>query len=222
MKTRLQKFLADCGIASRRQAEAMILAGRVSVNGTVPTTLPVMVDPTTDVISIDNQQVAAQEAQVPLTQQAKVYFLLNKPKGILVTNADPSGRKTVHELMKGIKERLFPVGRLDMDARGALIMTNDGELANRLTHPRYGIEKTYIAEVDGRLDHTEIEKIKRGVWLTSATYNRAGKSIAAQKTDRLRVRLLGRERGRTILEIKTNEGAAKSQQGSKDQLRRTF
>ena len=100
-----------------------------------------------------------------MTEQDKVYFLLNKPKGILVTNYDPSDRKTVGELMTGVAERVFPVGRLDMDSRGALIMTNDGELANRLTHPRFGVEKTYIVEVDGRIGHEDLEKIKRGIWL---------------------------------------------------------
>jgi len=155
MKTRLHRFLADCGVASRRECEEMILAGRVRVNGEVLTKMPVMVEPVKDIITVDDERVAGGPSSPNigevLKEQDKVYFLLNKPKGILVTNHDPSNRKTVNELMTGVQERVFPVGRLDMDSRGALIMTNDGELANRLTHPRFGIEKTYIVEVDGRL-----------------------------------------------------------------------
>src|SRR3954462_14919900 len=173
MKTRLQRFLADCGVASRREGEAVIQAGRVRVNGEVRSNMPVMVEPETDVITVDEMEIGGVRgggATVgkmgdALREQAKVYFLLNKPKGILVTASDPKDRKTVHELMKGVKERVFPVGRLDMESRGALIMTNDGELANRLTHPRYGVEKTYIIEVDGRVGHEDLEKIKRGMWL---------------------------------------------------------
>jgi 23S rRNA pseudouridine2605 synthase len=214
MTTRLQRFLADCGIASRRQCEEMILAGRVQVNGEVRTTMPVMVQPETDIITVDDERVG-QPAAVPevLKEQDRVYFLLNKPKGILVTNADPSNRKTVSELMTGVKERVFPVGRLDMDSRGALIMTNDGELANRLTHPRFGIEKTYIIEVDGRLGHAEIEKLKRGMWLgperpgggAPATASTSGHGPRGIKTDRFHIKLIGRERGRTIMEVRLSE-----------------
>ena len=136
-----------------------------------------------------------------LKEQERVYLLLNKPKGILVTNSDPSNRKTVGELMAGVKERVFPVGRLDMDSRGALIMTNDGELANRLTHPRFGIEKTYIIEVDGRMGHAEVEKLKRGMWLGPERPGGQG----ATKTDRFHVKLIGRERGRTIMEVRLSE-----------------
>ncbi len=199
MKTRLQRFLADCGVASRRECEEMILAGRVRVNGEARTEMPVMVDPDHDVVTVDDEEIGAPAEG--LKEQQKVYFLLNKPKGILVTNSDPSNRKTVTELMTGIKERVFPVGRLDMDSRGALIMTNDGELANRLTHPKFGIEKTYIVEVDGRLGPAEIEKIKRGIWLGPERPGGQG----ATKTDRFHVKLIGRERGRTIIEVKLSE-----------------
>ena len=111
MKTRLQRFLADCGVASRRECEAIILAGRVSVNGEIRTEMPVMIDPAKDIISVDDERV---EGAKPgggeiLKEQDRVYFLLNKPKGILVTNHDPSNRKTVGELMTGVKERVFPV-----------------------------------------------------------------------------------------------------------------
>jgi 23S rRNA pseudouridine2605 synthase len=181
----------------------MILGGRVRVNGEVRTKMPVMIEPEKDIVTVDDEEIGGVVAQENETrkEQSKVYFLLNKPKGILVTNSDPANRKTVGELMVGIKERVFPVGRLDMDSRGALIMTNDGELANRLTHPRYGIEKTYIAEVEGKLGHDDIEKLKRGMWLGP---ERPG-GMGAMKTDRFRVKLIGRERGRTILELKITE-----------------
>jgi len=194
----------------------MIAAGRVRVNGEVKTKMPVMVEVGKDIITVDEEEITPESAERSgaegLQEQKKVYFLLNKPKGILVTTSDPSGRKTVGELMAGVKERVFPVGRLDMDSRGALIMTNGGELANRLTHPKFGIEKTYIVEVDGRLGHGEIEKIKRGMWLgpvqrggLPAPGARRPGGMGAVKTDRFHVRLVGRERGRTIMEIKLSE-----------------
>jgi 23S rRNA pseudouridine2605 synthase len=225
MNTRLQRFLADCGIASRRQCEEMIQAGRVRVNGEVRTTMPVMVDPDTDIVTVDEARVgakgndagkAAEGSAVPevLKAEPHVYFLLNKPKGILVTNADPANRKTVGELMTGVKERVFPVGRLEMDARGALLMTNDGELTNRLTHPRFGIEKTYIVEVEGRLGPADIEKLKRGMWLGPDVRDRRAPSASATggqgprgiKTDPFRIKVIGRERGRTLLEVGLSEG----------------
>lgn len=201
-------------MASRRECEAMIAGGRVRVNGEVLTKMPVMIEPEKDVITVDEEEVGVQSSgksttDGPLKEQNKVYFLLNKPKGILVTNYDPSERKTVGELMKGVKERVFPVGRLEMDSRGALIMTNDGELANRLTHPRYGVEKVYIVEVDGRIGHDDLEKIKRGIWLgpdRPAGAGAEGKPRGAVKTERFKIKVLGRERGRTILELNVAEG----------------
>jgi pseudouridine synthase len=202
--------MADCGVASRRECEKMIEAGRVRVNGQIAREMPVMITPGEDLITVDDSKIgeAPSEHVGGLKEQDKVYFLLNKPKGILVTNYDPSDRKTVGELMTGVKERVFPVGRLDMDARGALIMTNDGELANRLTHPRYGVEKTYIVEVDGRIGHDEIEKIKRGVWLGPDRPGAVSKKPGgnAVKSERFKIKLIGRERGRTILEINVAEG----------------
>ena len=196
--------MADCGVASRRECEAMIEGGRVRVNGQTRTEMPVLIDPTKDIITVDEEKIGAGDAASDgLKEQNKVYFLLNKPKGILVTNFDPSERKTVGELMAGVKERVFPVGRLDMDARGALIMTNDGELANRLTHPRYGVEKTYIVEVDGRVGHDDLEKIKRGMYVGP---DKRKPKERGHRTERFKVKLIGRERGRTILELTISEG----------------
>ncbi len=213
MKIRLQRFMADCGVASRRECEAMIAGGRVRVNGEVLTKMPVMIEAETDVVTVDEEEIGLKGeggGGEGLKEQKKVYFLLNKPKGILVTNYDPSERKTVGELMKGVKERVFPVGRLEMDSRGALIMTNDGELANRLTHPRFGVEKTYIVEVDGRIGHEDLEKIKRGMWLgpdrPKGTSGGSGGGHGAVKTERFKIKIVGRERGRTIMELNVAEG----------------
>lgn len=199
MKVRLQRFLADCGVASRRECESMIAGGRVRVNGAVFTEMPVMIDPTRDVVTVDEETIEAGG----LREQPKVYYLLNKPKGILVTNYDPADRKTVSELMTGLKERVFPVGRLDMESRGALIMTNDGELANRLTHPRFGVEKTYVIEVDGRMGPADLERIKKGMWLGPEG---RGKEQDPIRTERFKLKVLGRERGRTVLEVRISEG----------------
>ena len=194
MKIRLQRLMADCGVAARRQCEEMIVAGRVKVNDQVVRQLPVFVDPAHDIIAVDETLLEPVAAET----KSKLYYLLNKPKGILVTNFDPSERKTVGEIMAGVKERLFPVGRLDMDSRGALIMTNDGDLANRLTHPRYGIEKTYIVEVEGRMTPEDVERVKKGMWLGPVPGKDAHEG--ALRTERFHIKILGRERGRTILE----------------------
>jgi len=204
MKVRLQRFMADCGVASRRECEEMIAAGRVQVNGKTLTRMPVLIVPGEDVVTVDRQEISQDGSTGGLKEQTKVYLLLNKPKGILVTNFDPSDRKTVGELMTGIKERVFPVGRLDMDSRGALIMTNDGELANRLTHPRFGVEKTYVVEVDGRVGPTELEKVKRGMWLGPTPHGGGGGK--GERTEKFKLSIVGRERGRTILEVKLAEG----------------
>ncbi len=199
MKIRLQKFMADCGVGSRRVCEEMILAGKVRVNDEVRTKLPVLIDPEADKITVDERLLAV------LTPEPQVYYILNKPKGILVTTKDPAGRKTVYELMPKLPQRLFSVGRLDMDARGLILMTNDGELAHRLTHPRYGVEKTYIVQVDGRMASPAVESIKKGAWLGPA--DGANKPI---RTGGLSVRVLARERRYTLLEVKLIE--AKNQE----------
>ncbi len=158
MAERLQKFLSRSGVASRRHAEALITAGRVKVNGKPVTTLGTKVEPT-DRVEVDGRRVEASEA--------RVYVLLHKPYGTVTTAEDPQGRATVVELLK--KElpdvRLFPVGRLDYDAEGALLLTNDGELANRLMHPRFEVPRTYLAKVKGTPSEQALEKLRGGVRL---------------------------------------------------------
>jgi 23S rRNA pseudouridine2605 synthase len=141
MSIRLQKVLAQAGLASRREAELWIQAGRVSVNGKVVTTLGTQADPAADRIAVDGKVV---NRLAP-----KVYYMLNKPTGYISTCEDDLGRPTVLDLLKPLKFRLFPVGRLDWDTEGLLLLTNDGELAQRLLHPRFHIRRTYLAKVDG-------------------------------------------------------------------------
>jgi 23S rRNA pseudouridine2605 synthase len=141
MPMRLQKVLAQAGLVSRRQAEQWIQAGRISINGKVVTTLGTQADLTVDRIAVDGKVV---NRLAP-----KVYYLLNKPPGYVSTCEDEIGRPTVLDLLKPMKFRLFPVGRLDWDSEGLLLLTNDGELAQRLLHPRFHIRRTYLAKVDG-------------------------------------------------------------------------
>jgi 23S rRNA pseudouridine2605 synthase len=141
MRMRLQKVLAQAGLASRREAEQWIQAGRMAVNGKVVTTLGAQADPAVDRIAVDGKGIDRLEP--------KVYYVLHKPTGYVSTCEDDRNRPTVLDLLKPIKFRLFPVGRLDWDTEGVLLLTNDGELAQRLLHPRYEVRRTYLAKVDG-------------------------------------------------------------------------
>jgi 23S rRNA pseudouridine2605 synthase len=141
MAERLQKYLAAAGVASRRKAEELILAGRVQVNSETVRELGTRVDPGKDLVTVDGRLVQRSEA--------RAYYLLYKPSGCVTTASDPEGRPTALEYLRGVRERVFPVGRLDWDAEGAVLFTDDGELANRLAHPRYGHRRTYLVKVKG-------------------------------------------------------------------------
>jgi 23S rRNA pseudouridine2605 synthase len=156
---RLQKFLAAAGIAARRKAEEIILAGRVKVNGRVVTVLGTKVDPEADLVTVDGAPV--------LRKEGRAYYLLYKPPGCITTAKDPQGRPTALEYLSGagVRERVFAVGRLDYDAEGALLFTDDGELANRLSHPRYGHRRVYLVKVKGDPPAEAIERMKTGVRL---------------------------------------------------------
>ena len=157
MRERLQKLLSQAGIASRRQAETMITAGRVAVNGEVVTELGTKADPDHDMIVVDGR---------PLTVTAgKRYILLYKPSGYMTTLKDPEGRPLVIDLLKGIGERVYPVGRLDYNSEGLLLLTNDGEWANRLAHPRYEIDKEYHVRVQGQVMPEQVARLSAGVTL---------------------------------------------------------
>jgi pseudouridine synthase len=182
---RLQKLLARAGYGSRRACEDLIEAGRVSVDGKRATELGAKADPETQEIKVDGK---------PLRVEQPVYYVLNKPKGIVSTVHDPEGRPTVRDLMKGEKRRIFPVGRLDADSRGLVILTNDGRFTNLLTHPRYGIEKTYVVRVRGEVPDAAVAKLRHGVWLAE------GKTLPA------RVWVIRRKRDETELGVAISEG----------------
>lgn len=165
---RLQKVMAAAGIASRRECEHIILDGRVQVNGKAVSEMPVLVDAERDRITVDG---------VPLRREKKVYYLLHKPVGVHCTNYDPDNRTRVLDLLPGVKARVYSVGRLDADSSGLLLMTNDGELAEHLTHPRYGVPKTYRAHVSGRVTEEAIEQMRKGIWLAEGKAQVAGAKI---------------------------------------------
>lgn len=192
---RLQRVLADAGVASRRACEEMIEAGRVEVNGRVVASLPAWVDPKRDRILVDGR---------PIRGAARhVYVMLNKPERTLSTARDEPGalRRTVVGMVAHPSgARLFPVGRLDYHTTGLVLLTNDGDLAHALTHPRYGVAKTYLATVKGTLSDEEIGALERGVYLAD---RRAG---AASRTRPAMIRKVRQDRGRTVLEITLHEG----------------
>lgn len=151
---RLQKYLAQAGIASRRKCEEIILAGRVEVNHIKISELGFKIDPLKDKVKVDGKLIKGKED--------RVYYLLNKPKGVVSTVKDPQGRKKVTDLI-GTKERIYPVGRLDSDTEGLILLTNDGVLTNALTHPSFEINKTYLALVKGRPSEKDINLLRKGI-----------------------------------------------------------
>ena len=154
---RLQKLIATAGVASRRAAETLMREGRVTVNGTVVATPGSRANPETDDIRVDGRRVSL--------GGTRRYLLLNKPRGVVTTRDDPQRRRTVMDLLSGVRESVYPVGRLDYDSDGLLLLTNDGDLAARLTHPRHGLERVYEARVRGVPDATALKRLARGVML---------------------------------------------------------
>ncbi len=181
MLQRIQKILSAAGVASRRKAEDLILQGRVTVNGTVAV-IGQKADDQKDVIAVDRQR---------LQPQRKRYLLLYKPKGYVTTTADKFATQKVTDLIS-IPERVYPVGRLDADAEGLLVMTNDGEFANRLMHPRFEVEKTYVVKLRQKLRPEDVEQIKRGVFVD-------GRRVAA------RIKMLHKD----VAEVVVHEGRHK-------------
>ncbi len=190
MSYRLQKILSQWGIASRRRAEDLILAGRVRVNGTVAK-LGQTAEPTTDRIEVDGKLIAIQ------SRPKLVYLLLNKPVGVVSTCLDPQGRRTVLELLPpqlANCEGIHPVGRLDIDSSGALLLTNDGELTFRLTHPRHSVSKTYVVWVQGRPTAAALADWRNGI------------DLEGQLTLPARVEVIKQQTDRTLLQIVLTEG----------------
>jgi pseudouridine synthase len=189
MQLRLQKIIAAAGIASRRAAEKLIEEGRVSVNGRTVTELGTKADPDVDEIRVDDRRIKG-------AQQHR-YFLLNKPRGYVTTRSDPEQRPTVLDLLKGVREYVYPVGRLDFDSEGLLILTNDGELAATLTHPRHEVERVYEAQVLGVPDAHDLERLRRGI------------IIDGRRTSPAQIELLHERRtdgDRAVLRVTIHEG----------------
>lgn len=181
---RLQKVLAAAGIDSRRNCEELILDGIVRVNRKVVDTLPAFVNPDCDRITVNGRAVRI--------SAKRVYYLLNKSKGVICTSNDPQGRKTAVDMID-CQERIFCVGRLDADTTGLIILTNDSELTNRLTHPSYEVSKTYLVTVKGTVSPEQIEKLKKGVWLSEGKTNRSSVKLMHRKPDQSTIEIMIRQ-----------------------------
>ncbi len=182
----LIKYLASIGVTSRRKVEELIKSGKVSVNGKIVKEPATKIDPKKDEILVNGQKIEAKNEEF-------IYILLNKPKGIVSTVSDELGRKTVLDLVK-IPQRIYPVGRLDQDSRGLIILTNDGDLTLKLTHPKFHLEKTYHALIPGKINNTQLEMLRNGIFL------KEGKTAPAK------VYLIWEKFNRTLLEITLFEG----------------
>ena len=194
---RLQKALAEAGIGSRRACEEIIESGVVKVNGEIVASLPAWVDPKRDHISVRGKNIKRDEPHV--------YVMLFKPRGVVCSNEDPEGRTRAIDLVNHPSDvRLYPVGRLDVESSGLLLLTNDGELANRLTHPRYGVHKIYEVTVSGSLDESAVKKLERGIFLSDRRTSHGRKP--GRKTSKSKLHLLKQDRNRTRLRMELREG----------------
>ncbi|MDR3349447.1 MAG: rRNA pseudouridine synthase [Acidaminococcales bacterium] len=187
MRERLQKFLAKAGIASRREAEKIISAGRVAVNGRPVTQLGSKVDPAADEIFLDGKRVKA---------RAKRYYLFYKPRGVVTTLSDPEGRTSIGDYVKDLPERVFPVGRLDYNTEGALLLTNDGELSQLLTHPKHKVSKTYRVGALGIISEQILDRLRIGIELEDGMTAPAALSLVEYLP----------EKGMTVFDITIHEG----------------
>jgi 23S rRNA pseudouridine2605 synthase len=195
MQERLQKIIAAAGITSRRAAEELIAEGRVRLNGKVVTELGTKADASKDHIKVDGKLINP--------KQPPTYIMLNKPVGFVTTMSDPEGRPTVQDLLKGVKVRVYPVGRLDYNTEGLLLLTNDGDFAHLITHPKHEFPKTYLAKVKGVVDDNFLSELERGIYLDDG------------KTAPAKIKKVRKEAANSWLEITIHEGR-------KRQVRRMF
>ncbi len=179
---RLQKLLAQSGVASRRKCEELMLAGLVEVDGEVVTRLGTKVDPTTAVVRVDGKRLP------PVSPH--VYLALNKPRGVVSTMSDPEGRRTLSDLVADRPERLFHVGRLDTDTEGLILLTNDGDFAQRVAHPSYELDKTYVAEVDGVVTKPTVRRLLSGVTLEDGPVDVSAARVVSSHGERSIVELV--------------------------------
>lgn len=208
---RLQKAMADAGIGARRDCEDMITAGRVKVNGRVVNVLPCFVDPRRDIVQLDDALIELPDTVAEESTRTFVYYLINKPKGVITTTRDPEGRRSVLDLLPPQvrnADRLYPVGRLDADSTGLLLITNDGDLAYQLTHPKFGIAKEYRVSCVGLASDEQIQKLKQGMYLfTPGSDGTKSSKRASMESVRILKRFVDRSRGdRTLLGITLREG----------------
>src|SRR5574341_1845565 len=195
MLERIQKIISAAGVTSRRAAEELIAEGRVRLNGAVVTEPGTKADASKDHIKVDGKLINPRQPQT--------YLMLNKPAGYVTTMSDPEGRPTVQDLLKGVKVRVYPVGRLDYNTEGMLILTNDGDFAHLITHPKHELPKTYLAKLKGVLDEAAIESLERGVFLEDG------------KTAPAKLKKVRKEEANSWVEITIHEGR-------KRQVRRMF
>lgn len=211
--------MADAGIGARRDCEEMITAGRVRVNRKVVLTLPCFIDPANDEVELDGERIEFPESTIEqasadasaVVERKFTYVLVNKPKGTITTTSDPEGRRNVLDLLPPTlrkEERLFPVGRLDADSTGLLLITNDGDLAYQLTHPKFGVPKEYRVLCTGLATDEQLQQLKRGMYLITPTADGSKSSKrAAMESVRILKRFVDRARGdRTLLSITLREG----------------
>jgi 23S rRNA pseudouridine2605 synthase len=223
---RLHKYMASCGVASRRECEAIIQNGQVTINGQVVAKLPAWVDPANDLIRVDGRPLPRlKEAKRRNRATDYSYIMLNKPRHVITTTDDPEGRRHVSDLVDlpapkkdAPVPRLFPVGRLDAESTGLILMTNDGELAHRLTHPKYEVSKQYEVSVKGRLEMEDLEKMKSGFVL--AHRGTAGRRPQAKRAKVNEIQLSGYQR--------THDGGVRTnmlvtlREGQNREIRRLF
>ena len=183
---RINKYIASCGVCSRRKAEELILSGQIKVNGEICTTLSTDIKEGKDKVLLNDQEISLQEE--------KVYYMLNKPKGYVTTMSDDRNRKSIVDLTTDIDKRVFPIGRLDYDSEGLLLLTNDGELTNHLTHPKYAVPKKYIVKVEGEMKESELAVLRAGVVVDGVRYNKC------------KVKLVKFEENISKMEITLDEG----------------
>jgi pseudouridine synthase len=182
---RLQKYLSEAGVASRRASEEIIRAGRVAINGHVVREMGVKIEPGRDQVTVDGK---------PLRLKRKIYLALNKPPGLVCSRKDEHDRPTIYELLPAEWQHLHSVGRLDYNSEGLLFLTNDGEFSLRLTHPRYGVHKKYVAAVDGKVEREMLERFTHGVWYE-------GERFKAEKA-----RVVSAGHSQSIVELELAEG----------------
>lgn len=203
--------MADAGIGARRDCEELITAGRVKVNGRIVTTLPCFVDPRTDVVELEDKVIQLPESSTDAPPRALIYYLINKPKGVITTTRDPEGRRNVIDLLPPTvrrDERLYPVGRLDADSTGLLLITNDGDLAFQLTHPKFGIAKEYRVTCTGLASDEQLQKLRAGMYLVTPSGDGTKTSKrASMESVKILKRFVDRSRGdRTLLSVTLREG----------------